>query len=764
LKDLILHGYNKDESQSQIVEAIIIAVNSFYKARFCKESHQLWSTTRLVFIPKNNGDVSGLRPIGITSALYRLFGKIISFKIKEKVSKLLSSNNQLGIGIPDGCSIGATMVNRYLHVNKEVNSREKAILQNDISNAFNETSHSLIEKGLALICPDLIHVFRFIYSKKPLLICNNRNVGRLYTGTLQGDALSMIFFNVAFHVVLLDIKEKLPLISMVAYCDDLTVLTYQDCIDEDSQIIWESMERHGFRVNKDKCKKVSMNDDTTILGMPIGSPEYVNESFKLIVEDMKSKVSMINTKLIKSKSRLIFLKACINTTPTYFIRLISLTPNQYDEVDSVIDEGLKHIVGRSIVNGYSQIIRGLSQHLGGLGIHRYGTGFGQILHDILQIRTNQFIIDHRMEDVIPVTLCNRSNAVSLESLGLQDASDISNSRIRHQRILKNVVNSLMDTFHSDKYLVANAALLLSSSFKGSAYHITGYRGFNFRLDTHYVHALSNVLLLPICDNHLEVDCFCQGSNTLMGINRTGYKSGDANRFIKSRPCLFPLSHMFSCHAFTGYWIRCHDLCVKAIMSYIKSINKNAVIVHEPRKEKMSQASRNTREDLKITFKDNDKVKIALDASIINPAQFMAIEPTLTNVIAREENKNSMSISDIRKVTSACSKPFYYTRIVEENKRNHHIDNLSPGFSIQPFIMETSGNIGPQANKFISYINSISGVDDVDAATGVRKQLIKEVFLRRRILFFCMLKGAIARENALLLLKPFKAVDECCEFE
>ena len=79
------------------------------------------------------------------------------------MSKLLCSNNQLGIGIPDGCSIGATIVNRYLHVNIEDNYREKAILQNDISNAFNETSHSLIEKGLALICPDLIHVFRFIF-------------------------------------------------------------------------------------------------------------------------------------------------------------------------------------------------------------------------------------------------------------------------------------------------------------------------------------------------------------------------------------------------------------------------------------------------------------------------------------------------------------------------------------------------------------------------------------------------------------------------
>ena len=37
--------------------------------------------------------------------------------------------------------------------------------------------------------------------------------------------------------------------------------------------------------------------------------------------------------------------------------------------------------------------------------------------------------------------------------------------------------------------------------------------------------------------------------------------------------------------------------------------------------------------------------------------------------------------------------------------------------------------------------------------GARKQSSKEVSLRRRILFFCMLEDAISRENALLLLKP-----------
>ena len=179
---------------------------------------------------------------------------------------------------------------------------------------------------------------------------------------------------------------------------------------------------------------------------------------------------------------------------------------------------------------------------------------------------------------------------------------------------------------------------------------------------------------------------------------------------------------------------------------------------------MMQSSQNTREDLKIIFKDNDALNIALDASIINPAQLIAIEPTLSNVISREENKNSMSISDIRRFSSACSKPLYYTQKVEEDKRNKHMDNLSPGFSFQPFVIDTTGNIGPQANKFISFINNLSGLNDVVGATGVRKQSSKEIFLRRRILFFCNLKGAIARENALLQLKPFKIAEECCEFE
>ena len=98
----------------------------------------------------------------------------------------------------------------------------------------------------------------------------------------------------------------------------------------------------------------------------------------------------------------------------------------------------------------------------------------------------------------------------------------------------------------------------------------------------------------------------------------------------------------------------------SVIRYIKSINRNAVLEHEHRKAKMLQSSQNTREDLKITFKDNEKLKIALDASIVNPAQFVAIEPILSKVISREEYKNdSMTISDIRGIESACSKKYYH---------------------------------------------------------------------------------------------------------
>ena len=80
------------------------------------------------------------------------------------------------------------------------------------------------------------------------------------------------------------------------------------------------------------------------------------------------------------------------------------------------------------------------------------------------------------------------------------------------------------------------------------------------------------------------------------------------------------------------------------------------------------------------------MKITLDASIVNPAQFVAIEPTLSKVISREEKNDPMTISDNRGIELSCTKMYYHTRMAEEDKRTHHINNLTSGFSFQPFFI------------------------------------------------------------------------------
>ena len=153
-------------------------------------------------------------------------------------------------------------------------------------------------------------------------------------------------------------------------------------MEEDSSIIWELLQLHGFRVNHEKSSFSTMNDDTTILVMPIGRQEFVDKSFETNATKIKRKSFINQHKVNKVENEINFLEGLhqYSSNLLYQINKLSLTQSQYDEIDAVIDEGIGNILGRSIVNGYSQFVRGLSQHFGGLGIHRYGTGFGQILY------------------------------------------------------------------------------------------------------------------------------------------------------------------------------------------------------------------------------------------------------------------------------------------------------------------------------------------------------------------------------------------------
>ena len=73
----------------------------------------------------------------------------------------------------------------------------------------------------------------------------------------------------------------------------------------------------------------------------------------------------------------------------------------------------------------------------------------------------------------------------------------------------------------------------------------------------------------------------------------------------------------------------------------------------------------------------------------------------------------------------------------------------------PFVVDTSGNWGNMAKSFIKFINKLSGVKETIDSKVHPRTCRQEIYLFKRIQFFCNLRGAIARENALLQLKPMK---------
>ena len=135
------------------------------------------------------------------------------------------------------------------------------------------------------------------------------------------------------------------------------------------------------------------------------------------------------------------------------------------------------------------------------------------------------------------------------------------------------------------------------------------------------------------------------------------------------------------------------MCQSNFKSYIQALNNDAIIEHEPRQVRLFQASLNNREDLKISFKSNNDLKLSVSFTICNPAhQHSGIVTTLNCVIEREQNKSSKLITDIKKIDSGCSCQLYMNKMIEVQAK-YHSDNLDNGFSSYPFVVYSSGNRG-----------------------------------------------------------------------
>ena len=408
------------------------------------------------------------------------------------------------------------------------------------------------------------------------------------------------------------------------------------------------------------------------------------------------------------------------------------------DIDGIIDNGISSLVQRDISKSVAANIRGLPQKLGGLGIYRYEL-FSKPLYEGLRVKSNEFMKKH-FPDIVEEDMVIGDEELNgvIGLIGIDNWKCIP-QEFKHLSMLQKVFDEVHNKLLVDKLLVAGAALLLSNCYENSAYHLTHYYGFQFKSDAKYVACLQNRLLISIDECFQNLDCCCFDK---------GYKG--MNLRNEQRECLFPLSHMFNCKRSSGYMISVHDHVCSGIKDFVRSHVNDAIVIIEPYKSKKENSDKNTRPDLKIRI---GKVTIFVDVSIINPMQNYAIRPTLDKVISRY-SKEAASMSSVRdflvelkQTESSCTHALYYNRMVEEEKLKKHRDNLDldENSSFYAFIIDMSGRIGDQGKAFINKIKALSKCSD--------NCKYKEQFLRRRISYLCLNRGAIARENALLSLIP-----------
>jgi hypothetical protein len=112
---------------------------------------------------------------------------------------------QLGVGTSGGSEIAGRLANVKLAAH-----RNNALVNLDLTNAFNTIRRRLMWQGVLRQAPDLGHWFRWAYGQPTDLRLTNGQVAcRSKTGSRQGDPLASLIFCLGFQFLLEDISWEL---------------------------------------------------------------------------------------------------------------------------------------------------------------------------------------------------------------------------------------------------------------------------------------------------------------------------------------------------------------------------------------------------------------------------------------------------------------------------------------------------------------------------------------------------------------------------
>ena len=689
-------------------------LHAMVNGKLCHSNH--WLTSKIVAIRKPNGK---LRPIAISDPWIRLGSKLLVNYALPKCQTFLGPH-QMGIGKSGGADViihTSQLVASHIKSNKNSNY---CMLAMDCKNAFNSIRRGHISNAINSVCPNLISYFTWAYEKPVELKSSFHSTPILSsTGVRQGDPLGPLLFSLGVARALDRVRNIHRHVVVQAYLDDVFIYgTVSDCIST-AKLLKYHFVQLGLHFNDNKCNMLGAADSPqehtfnkvngiNVLGIPVGSSEFINEHLQSLLKDQTKILDMIGE--LESSEAFGILRAAINARPVHTVRGLhpSTTLEYARNFDQLVASALSRIVMTGELPADSLSVKSLSTHLGGIGIKdlarcRNGAWAASWLKALQYIHThlNDKIFwmtedfDFHPEIIYQLPLPHPvGNALSFKDLVLPIV--LAEDPIPRQKDLNATIDTtiyedLLDTLKLSR--PEAAALLVSASVPGISSWLNCCTNPNPSLrlcDDSFRESLRIRMLLPIHEDPVRAQRRCTSCN------------------IHDIEVEY---HGLSCRGPSDHRRRRHDMVVSALCDFIRAAVPSARVHKEVDIEANTRTSGgpvSLRCDIKMTVNHSTHY---LDVAITNPCG-----PTFLKLN--------------RKWEPAFAAAYLENKKIDKYSKRH---GESVGKALIPFGIECTGRLGPHATEFVE---KLSGLQSIFTIGDDKLKKAREEFKKKMMIILC----------------------------
>jgi hypothetical protein len=300
----------------------------------------LLCASRLIGLEKPEG---GIGPIAMGDLIYKVAMKAI---LKTSFSSSMLLPFQLGVSSPGGVEPPIFLLEEAIVGSNKADFQY--ITSVDLHNAFNSGDRPSIASSVASFAPTFYKAATWAYNSPSLLVLPDGSVIASSKGVRQGDPIGPLLFSLSFRPTLEELARKLPGATLVAYLDDLYILSK----DQGSLgIAREVLEKSPYKLNLAKSKELAIKDlkdqGLKTLGTYIGPLEGKRKFLEEKLDTLQQAIATLQD--LPKQHSLLLLRGSIHLLLRHLLR--QLNPeglsDLWGKADILIKEAIMTLVDRN---------------------------------------------------------------------------------------------------------------------------------------------------------------------------------------------------------------------------------------------------------------------------------------------------------------------------------------------------------------------------------------------------------------------------------